>query len=173
MQTRKKLFSISNHQGFTMVELILIIAILGVLSSIALRTLTTEKAKANDTKALSVAKVLLTRVEAEIHEKLPVGSIGITSGGQAVPDYPEVTLSDGMSLNIVHVPLPDDRWEFYVGHVGGALGFYFWVPGDQCSDEVDVTPVAVGGPLPSDKIVPSFDTRNDYDSVTYRTNAGV
>ena len=172
MRAKKPCLFVSNQRGFTLVELILVIAILGVLSSIAIRTVATEKAKANDTKAFSLAKVLLTRVETEIHEKVPTASLGITSGGQPVPDYPEVVLSDGLSLNVV-LNVVDDRWEFYVGHVGGALGFYFWVPGPQCSVEVDNTAPAVGGPLPSDKIVPTFDTRGVYDSATYRTNAGV
>ncbi|MGD8372109.1 MAG: type II secretion system protein [Syntrophobacterales bacterium] len=172
MRVKKPCLFVSNQRGFTLIELLLVIAILGVLSSIAIRTVQTEKAKANDTKAFSLSKVLLTRVEAEIHEKVPAGSTGITAGGGAIPDYPEVVLSDGLSVNIVH-NVPDDRWEFYVGHVGGVLGFYFWVPGPQCSDDVDNTLPAVGGPLPSDKIVPTFDTRSDYDSATYRTNAGV
>jgi prepilin-type N-terminal cleavage/methylation domain-containing protein len=172
MRFKKPCLFVSNQRGFTLIELLLVIAILGVLASIAIRTVQTEKAKANDTQALGLAKTLLTAVETEIHEKTPVNSLGFTVGGQFVQDYPEIILSDGMSLFVLH-DAANDRYEFYIGHTGGALGFYFWVPGPGCPVEVDGTAPAVGGPVPSDKIVPAFDTRGVYDIATYRLNAGV
>ncbi len=174
MRVNKPCLFISNQRGFTLIELLLVVAILGVLASIAIRTVQSEKAKANDTQALGFAKTLLTAVETEIHEKQPSGlSLGLTAGaGNYIDDYPEIILSDGLSVLVFH-DVPNDRYEFYVGHTGGVLAFYFWVPGPGCPVEVDNTAPGVGGPVPSDKIVPAFDTRGVYDTATYRLNAGV
>jgi hypothetical protein len=66
----------------------------------------------------------------------------------------------------------EGRWDFYLAHEGGKLGYYFWIPSDTCP--YDLKPAAAPDPaIPSDKLVPTFDTRNDYDSPGYRALLGV
>ncbi len=58
------------------------------------------------------------------------------------------------------------RFDFFLAHVGGKLGYYFWIP-------IDTTTTNAGfGGVPADKLVPSFDTRNNYPVAMYRTWAG-
>jgi len=171
MRRKKPFFSITNSKGFTLVELLMVIAILGVLASIALKTVQEERMKANDAKTIAFMRNLLTRAETDL-PTFP--GLTIVSGGQPIPDYPEITLNPDMTLWIWYDPggARDYRWDFYLAHEGGKLGFYFWIPSDLCP--YDLKPPAAPDPaIPSDKLVPTFDTRNDYDSQGYRTLLGV
>jgi prepilin-type N-terminal cleavage/methylation domain-containing protein len=161
------LFSNSNKKGFTLVELLMVIAILGVLASIAIKMVTEERMKANDAQTISFMRNLLTRAETD----LPTVQ-GIVNGGTSPPDYPELTLNPGMSLFITYDDDGDARWDFYLAHEGGKLGFYFWLPSDNCP--YDLKPAAGSDPdIPSDKLVPAFDTQNIYDFTGYRLMSGV
>jgi hypothetical protein len=107
---------------------------------------------------------LLTRVETEP----PQTTENLVGDAFALADYPDVKMNPGMYLNIVNDG--EDRWQFWLAHKGGALGFFFWIPGDDCSVELDdtLTPNVV-----ADKLVPSFDTRNVYPAATIRSNASL
>lgn len=168
MRRKKTFFSITNKKGFTLVELLMVIAILGVLASIALKTVQEERMKANDAKTISFMRNLLTRAETD----LPTPGIILVNGGTSLgPDYPEITLNPGMTLLMEYNGDGDFRWDFYLAHEGGKLGFYFWIPSDSCP--YDLKPAAAPDPaIPSDKLVPAFDTRNDYDSQGYRNLLG-
>jgi prepilin-type N-terminal cleavage/methylation domain-containing protein len=156
-------FSTSNRKGFTLVELLMVIAILGVLTTIAIKKVSEERQKASDTQALTLMRNLLTRVETDP----PQTTESLVGDAFALTDYPDIRLNPGLYLTITNNPL-NDRWEFWLAHQGGALGFFFWVPGDDCSDELSdsVTPNVV-----ADKLVPSFDTRGAYPAASLRSNA--
>jgi prepilin-type N-terminal cleavage/methylation domain-containing protein len=155
-------FSISNKRGFTLIELLMVIAILGVLATIAIKKVTEERQKANDAQAISFMRNLLTRVETDP----PQTAEALVGDAFALTDYPNMKLNRGMYLNIDNAG--DDRWEFWLAHKGGALGFFFWIPGDDCGEELSnsVTPNIV-----ADKLVPTFDTRGVYPAATLRSNA--
>jgi hypothetical protein len=147
--------------------LLMVIAILGVLASIAIKMVSEERMKANDAQAITLMRNLLTRAETD----LPTVA-GIVNGGTSPPDYPEITLNPGMSLLITYDSDGDARWDFYLAHEAGKLGFYFWLPSDNCP--YDMKPAAAPDPaIPSDKLVPAFDTQNIYDFTGYRGLAGV
>jgi type IV pilus assembly protein PilA len=170
MCSRITLFSISNKKGFTLVELLMVIAILGVLASIAIKTVQEERMKANDAQTITFMRNLLTRAETDLPDE--GNPIQLVVGGTSPAGYPEVTLSAGMSLLIEYNSDGDARWDFYLAHEGGKLGFYFWLPSDNCA--YDLKPAAAPDPaIPSDKLVPTFDTRNDYDSPGYRAMVGL
>ena len=162
-------FSVSNKKGFTLVELLMVIAILGVLATIAIKTVQEERMKANDAQAIAFMRNLLTRAETD----LPTFE-GTIPGGTSPPGYPEITLNNNVSLTVVYDfegTNTDNRWDFYLAHQGGKLGFYFWLPSEDCP--YDLKPAAGSDPeIPSDKLVPTFDSRNDYDVVGYRAMVG-
>ena len=167
MRSKMRLYSISDKKGFTLVELLMVIAILGVLASIAIKMVSEERMKANDAQAITLMRNLLTRAETD----LPTVA-GITNGGTFPSDYPEITLNPGMSLMIDYNTDGDARWDFYLAHEGGKLGFYFWLPSDDCP--YDLKPAAGSDPdIPSDKLVPSPDTQNSYDFTGYRLLSGI
>jgi prepilin-type N-terminal cleavage/methylation domain-containing protein len=157
--------SIANNKGFTLIELLMVIAILGVLSTIAIKRVTEERKRANDAQAITLMRNLLTRVETDP----PETAESLVGDAFALADYPDMKLNPGMYLNITNNPA-NDRWEFWLAHKGGALGFFFWVPGDNCPDELSdsLVPNVV-----ADKLVPTFDTRTDYPAATLRSNASL
>ena len=173
MRAKKSCLSVSNQRGFTLIELLMVIAILGVLATIALKTVQEERMKANDAKTIAFMRNLLTRAETDLPTApggLPI--IKTVVGGTSPPDYPEITLNPGMTLWMWYDEGGNGRWDFYLAHEGGKLGFYFWIPSDTCP--YDVKPaVGLDPAIPSDKLVPAFDTRNDYDSQGYRALLGV
>ena len=162
--------SISNKRGFTLVELLMVIAILGVLASIAIKMVSEEKMKANDAQTISFMRNLLTRAETDLPDE--TAPIQWVFGGTSPDGYPELTLNPGMTLLMWYNSDGDARWDFYLAHQGGKLGFYFWLPSDLCA--YDLKPAAAPDPdIPSDKLVPSFDTQNDYDAQGYRNMVGL
>jgi type IV pilus assembly protein PilA len=169
MRSKMSLFPISRNKGFTLVELLMVIAILGVLASIAIKQVSEERMKASDAQTISFMRNLLTRAETDLPKVL---GDTIVNGEQSPPGYPELTLNPGMTLLISYDSDGDARWDFYLAHEGGKLGFYFWLPSDNCA--YDLKPAAAPDPaIPSDKLVPTFDTRNDYDFTGYRTLVGL
>jgi type IV pilus assembly protein PilA len=170
MRSRMSLFPISNKKGFTLVELLMVIAILGVLASIAIKQVSEERMKANDAQTITLMRNLLTRAETDLPDETNPNQI--VNGGTSPADYPEITLNPGMSLFITYNEDGEGRWDFYLAHEGGKLGFYFWLPSDNCA--YDLKPAAAPDPaIPSDKLVPTFDSRNDYNFADYRNLAGV
>ena len=149
--------AVANQGGFTFVELLTVIGILGVLATIALQQVTVNRAKAQDTKEVALVKNLLTY--AAVDE--PVGEQDDTENK---PDLSQVGYSDvqvigGFAFTIRNTP--EDMWQFTFAHPAGITGYYFWIPGDNCvwtDDNGD------GTGIPSDSI---------QEDVTYRGLVGL
>jgi type IV pilus assembly protein PilA len=171
MRSKMRLYSISDKKGFTLVELLMVIAIIGVLASIAIKMVSEERKKANDAQTITFMRNLLTRAETDLPDEANAFQ-WINGGTPLNPDYPELTLNPGMTLLMAYDQDGEARWDFYLGHEGGKMGFYFWLPSDNCT--YDLKPANATDPaIPSDKLVPTFDSRNDYDSNGYRGMVGL
>jgi prepilin-type N-terminal cleavage/methylation domain-containing protein len=167
MRSKITLFSISNKKGFTLIELLMVIAILGVLTTIALKTVQEETKKANDTQALSMMRNLLTAMETELPPTTFSWDIG--DGGTLDWDPP---VQIGKNLYVSISEDADGRWQVFGAHLGGKLGYYFWVPNEVCAEEVDDGVVDSGGsPTPADRIVPSAGEAAQYVYTAFRDEA--
>ena len=163
--------AVSNHRGFTLVELMIVMGILGILAAIGIQQVSLNRAKALDTQVVALVKNLLTAVA--IDEPTGVPPAGPGFGGTLVDiGLPQVEVPENVTWNVVNVPGVGNRkdmWMFYMAHASGKRGYYFWIPGDAC-DAVEDSVLGDGTGNPSDYIF--YDT--DMGGGTpYRTNAGV
>jgi len=166
-------FSISNKKGFTLIELLMVIAILGVLATIALKTVQEEAKKANDTQALSMMRNLLTAMETQTPQT--TYTVDIADGGILQwTDGPSIEIGKNLYLSIGEDTdgEAEGKWQVFGAHIGGKLGYYFWVPSENCSvDEDDQITDADGSATPADKIVPSAADIAKYTYTDFRDQA--
>lgn len=173
MRQIKARFSISKQCGFTLIELLMVIAILGVLTTIAIKTVQEEAKKANDTQAISMMRNLLTAMETQVP---PSGTTyDIVDGGTIQwLDEPEIEIGKNLYVTIAEDTdgEAEGKWQVFGAHIGGKLGYYFWVPNEDCSvAEDDLIIDSSGAATPSDRIVPSFGTIADYVYTDFRDEA--
>ncbi len=150
MRVRKLQLSNSNQQGFTLVELVIVIGILAVLSSMALGEFYHRRTMAFDRQAIAVSKNLLSlAVTAFANDENP--GIENTTVGTYPPGYPELDVTSGIHTKIDMISGANgDVWHFYVAAEGGSTAYFFWLPGDNCTE------TAVNG-YPSDTLVDNND----------------
>lgn len=161
--------AVYNQRGFTLVELLIAIAILGILAGLAIQAAFERKADARDAAVITLVKNLLTAVA--IDEPTGV-SAGPAFGGTLAPvGLPEFQVPDGVTWKIDNVAAAgnqNDMWMFFFAHEAGKRGYYFWIPGDACSATED-SAAGDGTGNPSDYIF--------YDEATgagsYRNLAGI
>jgi prepilin-type N-terminal cleavage/methylation domain-containing protein len=169
MRSKRTLFSISNKKGFTLIELLMVIAILGVLSTIALKTVQEEAKKANDTQAVSMMRNLLTAMETQTP---PTGSTYWGGNFDILQWEDEPPIQIGKNLYVDISEDADGRWQVYGAHKGGKLGYYFWVPNEVCSEQVDDGTIdSDGTATPADRIVPSAGEASKYVYTFFRGEA--
>ena len=147
--------ALSNQRGFTLVELMMVIAILGVLSAIALQQLKNNREKTFDRQAQPMMRNLLTYAAVDTPQGGDTAGVG---GNLAGVGYPEVEVPANVTWSVDNDV--DDRWLFRFAHPGGSTGYYFWVPGD-----------AYGGDLNTD----GFGNRSDkiLANTSYRVDLGL
>jgi prepilin-type N-terminal cleavage/methylation domain-containing protein len=154
-------------RGFTLVELVIVFAIIAVLAGLAVKTFMDNRKKSYDTQALEFMRNLLTAAETDVPTTFTT-----YSGAQKLDDYPQLTMNAGMNLAIDGSD-PDHRIRFYLAAEGGDLGFYFWIPGEGCADDTDTVHDGSGHDTEviADKIVPDFGNIQAYDVDSFRTAA--
>mgnify|MGYP000134406370 CR=1 FL=1 len=141
---KKPKSAISNQRGFTMVELLMVIAILGMLAAIAVQQLSINRTKSFDTQAKAMIRNVLTVAAIDT----PQGGDTAGQGGSlAGVGYPDVEVPANVYWSVDNDGA--DRWRFYFAHPSGLLGYYFWVPGDTYSGSLDTD----GSGNRSDKLV--------------------
>ena len=122
----------SNQRGFTLIELIMVIGILGMLSAIAVQQLTINRTKTYDRQAQAMIRNVLTYAAIDT----PQGGDTAGQGGSLVGvGYPEVEIPSNVYWSVDNDGA--DRWRFYFAHPAGLEGYYFWVPGDAYSGSLD------------------------------------
>jgi len=142
----------SNQRGFTFIELLMVMAILGVLSAIALQQLKNNREKSFDRQAQAMIRNLLTYAAIDTPQGGDTAGVG---GNLAGVGYPEVEIPANVNWSVDNDV--DDRWQFRFAHPGGGTGYYFWVPGDTYTLGLDTD----GFGNRSDKIVANIAYRGD------------
>lgn len=128
--------AVSNQSGFTLIELMMVVAILGVLSAISLQQIKHNRESAYDRQAQSIVRNLLTysAVDEPITDSPGALLDDSGTGGNSYGSfgYPEVNIPVGIYWHIINDDVSgDDKWMFFFAHPGGKMGYYFWIPGDK------------------------------------------
>ena len=123
---------ISNQWGFTMVELVMVIGILGLIAAIAVQQLSINRTKSFDAQAQSMIRNVLTVAAIDT----PQGGDTAGQGGSLVgAGFPDVEVPADVYWSVDNDGA--DRWRFFFAHPSGLWGYYFWVPGDAYSGSLD------------------------------------
>ena len=142
----------SNQRGFTFIELLMVMAILGVLSAIALQQLKNNREKSFDRQAQAMMRNVLTYAAIDTPQGVDTAGQG---GNLEDIGFPEVEIPANVTWEVDNDG--DDRWLFKFAHPGGGMGYYFWVPGDTYTLSLDTD----GFGNRSDKIVVNISYRAD------------
>jgi prepilin-type N-terminal cleavage/methylation domain-containing protein len=141
MRVKRLQFSNPNHsnqQGFTLVELMLVMSILGLLASISMSEYYYRRKVAFDRQALAVAKNLLTLAATSFaNDEVPVDGGGNPIEGLAVgtppQGYPDLDTNVGIHTYIDKDYDGANAWSFYVASEGGSTAYFFWLPDVGCT----------------------------------------
>jgi prepilin-type N-terminal cleavage/methylation domain-containing protein len=149
----------SNQRGFTAIELLMVMGIVGMLSAIAVQQIKFNRENAYDRQAQAMIRNLLTYAAIDEPDP-PAGQENLngTGGSFAHYGYHEVEIPSTVYWKVQNDI--DDRWLFWFAHPGGQTGFYFWIPGDAYGGSLDTD----GSGNRSDKLV---------SNASYRTDAGL
>lgn len=149
----------SNQRGFTLLELMMVMGILGILAAIGLQQVKLNRENAMDRQAQTLMRNLLTYAAVD-EPAPPAGQENQNGAGGSLASYgfPELEIPSVVYWKIQNDG--DDRWRFWFAHPGGQSGFYFWTPGLSYSLSLDND----GSGNRSDKLV---------SNASYRTDVGI
>ena len=132
MRVKRSRLSNSNQQGYTLVELILVLSILALLASIAIGEFYYRRKAAFDMQAIAVAKNLLTLAATSFaNDEIPA-EMGL-SIGTSPEGYPELDTNVSIHTYIWKDYDGPDAWSFYVASEKGSTVYFFWLPGNNCT----------------------------------------
>ena len=155
MYSKPILFSMSNKKGFTLIELLMIIAILGVLTTLSIKGFQENRQKTYNTQALVGSRNILNLAATDAPIPADPGADEVkprTDG--TIAFYNEFVVNWPVQTN-VRYDSSRKLWQFFLAHVGGDTGFYFWIPAEGCSVEID------GSLNHSDTILQNVDYKNN------------
>jgi prepilin-type N-terminal cleavage/methylation domain-containing protein len=132
MMFKRPKSALSNQRGFTLVELLMVIAILGVLAAISLQQLKNNREKSFDRQAQAMMRNVLTYAAIDTPQGGDSAGVGTDLAGVG---FPEVEIPANVHWSVDNDG--DDRWLFKFAHPGGGTGYYFWVPGDTYALSLD------------------------------------
>jgi len=148
MGDKRSRFIVFNQRGFTLIELMMVIAILSILATIGFRAYNDNRQQAADAQIITLVRSLVTYATVD-EPALPQDS---TEGKSTLSQvgYPEVVVTNNVEFTIAKDAAK--RWQFTFAHPGGRTGYYFWIPANDCGATTD----GFGFPSDAIQIDPAF-----------------
>jgi prepilin-type N-terminal cleavage/methylation domain-containing protein len=132
MKLTRLSFPFSNQRGFTLVELMMVMGIIGMLSAIGIQQVKFNRENAYDRQSQASMRNLLTAAAIDV----PQGGDTAGQGGDlGFLGYPDLEIPVNVYWSIDNDGA--DRWRIYFAHPAGRMGYYFWVPGDAYGGSLD------------------------------------
>ena len=145
----------SNQRGFTLLELMIVMGIVGILAAIAAQQVTLNRENAQDRQAQTLLRNLLTYAAVD-EPAPPAGQEDQNGAGGSLLVYGyDLDMPSTIYWKIQNDA--QDRWRFWMANPGGQSGFYFWTPGLSYSGSLDDD----GSGNRSDKLLSNFSYRTD------------
>ena len=159
MISKRPKSAVSNQRGFTLLELMMVMGIVGILAAIGVQQVKLNRENAQDRQAQTLLRNLLTYAAVDEPDP-PAGQENQNGAGGslAIYGYPELDIPSNIYWKIQNDG--DDRWRFWFANPGGQTGYYFWTPGLSYSLSLDDD----GALNRSDKLL---------SNATYRTDVGL
>lgn len=113
--------TLADERGFTLIEVLIVVMVIGLLAAIALTTFVGQSHKAQDTSAKSNARNMVTEVESCYAQQQDYGRCTTAAGSDLDHDIPDTTVTSASRNNFLVTATSRNDNTFSVERTGATV----------------------------------------------------